>query len=128
MPHTFEFGRENRWHDQYFARALAVTADGVEGENALAVGQHHGALAVSVAAAGGAVTATGLAVSIMESDTAEGPFEARADGPVITVSGDFEDGVTLALMGLPDCKRYVKIHLEGTLTGTVDVFMSYLAR
>ena len=128
MPHTFEYGKENRWHDQYFARALAVTADGVEGENPLAVGQHNGALAVSVAASGGTVTAADLCMSILESDTADGPFEPKADGPVIMVSGDFDDGATLAQMGLPNCKRYVKMHLEGGLTGAVDVFMSYLAR
>ncbi|WP_304473630.1 hypothetical protein [uncultured Desulfovibrio sp.] len=127
MSKTFEYGAENRWHDQYFARALAVTADGID-TDALAVGAHHGSLCVTLAANGDGVNATELCMSILESDEAAGNFEEKTDGPTLMVSGAFEDGAILARLVLPDCKDFVKMHLEGTLTGKVDVFLNYLAR
>lgn len=127
MSKTFEYGAENRWHDQYFARALAVTADGVD-TDALSVGAHHGALCVTLAANGEGVRATDLCMSIMESYDAAGTFEGKSDGPTVMVSGAFEDGAILAKLVLPDCKDFVKMHLEGALTGKVDVFLNYLAR
>lgn len=48
---AFEYGSENRWHDQYFGKNVTVEADGTECPERLAVGEHHGALAVTVAAA-----------------------------------------------------------------------------
>ncbi len=67
-------------------------------------------------------------MSILESDEAAGNFEEKTDGPTLMVSGAFEDGAILARLVLPDCKDFVKMHLEGTLTGKVDVFLNYLAR
>lgn len=127
MNKTFGYGAENRWHDQYFARALAVAVDGVD-TGALSVGAHHGALCVTLAASGDGVSATDLCMSILESDDVAGTFEEKSDGPTVMVSGTFEDGAILAKLVLPDCKDVVKMHLEGTLTGKVDVFLNYLAR
>ena len=127
MSKHFEYGAENRWHDQYFARALPVDVSGTD-TNALAVGAHHGALCVTLAANGDGVNATDLCMSIKESGDATGTFEEKSDGPTVMVSGAFEDGAILARLVLPDCKDHVKMHLEGTLTGKVDVFLNYLAR
>ena len=130
----FEYGSENRWHDQYFARGLELTA-GAEGKpgsattEALAVGKHHGSLCVTLAAAGDEVEADALSLSIMESDEADGTFTAKADGPVLTLAeGTFNTGDIMAKLVLPDCKDFVKMQLAGGLTGKVDVYLGYLAR
>nr|WP_296984474.1 hypothetical protein [uncultured Desulfovibrio sp.] len=123
---TFEFGKENRWHDQYFGTDLAVTTDGAD-TDALAVGQHLGALAITVCA-NGAVDATSLELTFKESDTENGTFEAPAAALKLTIAGTFADGQTIGKMLLPDCKSFVKANLKGTATGKVDVFLSYIAR
>lgn len=131
----FEYGAENRWHDQYFAKELALVAG--EGENAaasadtdaLAVGRHHGSLCVVLAASGDGVKPDDLALSILESEEPDGTFTAKADGPVVTLAeGTFNTGDIMAKLVLPDCKDYVKLHLAGGLTGKVDVYLGYLAR
>ena len=124
----FEYGSENRWHDQYFARGLELT--GTTGTtDALAVGRHHGSLCVVLAAAGDEVEADALSLSIMESDEADGTFTAKADGPVLTLAeGTFNTGDIMAKLVLPDCKDFVKMQLAGGLTGKVDVYLGYLAR
>lgn len=131
----FEYGSENRWHDQYFAKELALVAG--EGENAtsqatteaLAVGRHHGSLCVVLAASGDAVKPDDLSLGILESDEPDGAFTAKSDGPVVTIAeGTFNAGDIMAKLVLPDCKDYVKLHLAGGLTGKVDVYLSYLAR
>lgn len=131
----FEYGAENRWHDQYFAKELALAAG--EGENAvasattgaLAVGQHHGSLCVVLAASADGVEAEELVMSILESDAADGTFAAKADGPAVKLAeGAFGAGDIMAKLVLPDCKDYVKMQLSGGLTGKVDVYLGYLAR
>ena len=127
MSTHFGYGLESRWHDQYFARDLAVGAGGVD-TDPLSVGAHNGALCVVLAAAGQGVSASDLCMSILAGDDPAGPFEAKGDGPMIMVSGEFEDGAALARLILPDCRNHVKMHLEGALTGGVDVFLTCLAR
>ncbi len=124
----FGYNETNRWHDQYFGKAVTVAADGTDTEQALAVGAHGGALAVCVAAAGGPADAQDLCLCLLEADTPEGPFEPKADGPTVMVTGTFEDRAPLMEVMLPDCKPYVKVHLEGGLTGTADVFLTYIPR
>lgn len=123
---TFEFGKENRWHDQYFGKELAITTSGAD-TDALAVGQHLGALAITVCA-NGAVSATSLELTFKESDDEGGTFAAQAATLKLTIAGDFVDGQTIGKMLLPDCKAFVKANLKGTVTGKVDVFLSYIAR
>ena len=123
---TFEFGKENRWHDQYFGKNLAITTGGAD-TDALAVGQHLGALAITVCA-NGAVSATSLELTFKESDDEDGTFAAPAATLKLTIAGDFVDGQTIGKMLLPDCKSFVKANLKGTVTGKVDVFLSYIAR
>lgn len=123
---TFEFGKENRWHDQYFGKELAITTGG-DDTNALAVGQHLGALAITVCA-NGDVNATSLELTFKESDTKGGTFAAPAASLKLTIAGEFVDGQTIGKMLLPDCKPFVKANLKGTVTGKVDVFLSYIAR
>lgn len=127
MSTQFGYGMESRWHDQYFARDLAVGAGGAD-TGALPVGAHNGALCVVLAARGQEVSASDLCMSILESDDPAGPFEEKGDGPMVMVSGSFEDGAALARLVLPDCRAHVKMHLEGTLAGAVDVFLTCLAR
>ncbi|MDE7372093.1 MAG: hypothetical protein K2N07_10235 [Desulfovibrio sp.] len=124
----FEYGSENRWHDQYFARGLELTGTTAT-TDALAVGRHHGSLCVVLAAAGDEVEADALSLSILESDEADGTFTAKADGPVLTLAeGTFNTGDIMAKLVLPDCKDFVKMQLAGGLTGKVDVYLGYLAR
>ena len=128
MSGSFEYGAENRWHDQYFAKELELTGTAVTTE-ALAVGKHHGSLCVVLAAAEDEVEASDLALSIMEGDEPEGTFAAKADGPVVTIAeGTFNAGDIMAKLVLPDCKDYVKMQLAGGLDGKVDVYLGYLAR
>lgn len=134
MSGSFEYGAGNRWHDQYFARELGLEA-GAEGAaatavtDALAVGKHHGALCVILAASGDGVTPDDLTMSILESDDPAGAFALKSDGPMVTIAeGAFSDREVMASLVLPDCKDYVKIRLEGGLTGKVDVYLGYLAR
>ncbi|MBD5647985.1 MAG: hypothetical protein HDQ89_10405 [Desulfovibrio sp.] len=128
MSGSFEYGAENRWHDQYFARELELTGTTATTE-ALAVGKHHGSLCVVLAAAGDEVKADALSLSIMECYEADGTFTAKADGPVVTLAeGTFGAGDIMAKLVLPDCKDYVKMQLAGGLDGKVDVYLGYLAR
>ena len=128
MSGSFEYGGENRWHDQYFAKELELTGTTAVTE-ALPVGKHHGSLCVVLAAAGDEVEADALSLSIMECDEADGTFTAKADGPVVTLAeGTFNTGDIMAKLVLPDCKDYVKLQLAGGLDGKVDVYLGYLAR
>lgn len=49
---SFSYGSENRWYDQFFEKGKAINAAEFVCANALVVGEHHGALAVTVMAAG----------------------------------------------------------------------------
>lgn len=135
---AFAYGSENRWHDQYFDTGKSIAATSVECANALAVGQHHGALAV-VLVANGAVSiasAASVKVSILGSDTEDGEFEAVQGAPEVTISGGesaataFEDGDVICKLVLPDMQRYAKIKLTSAATnsGNVDVILGYMAR
>lgn len=123
---TFEFGKENRWHDQYFGKGLAVTTDGAD-TDALTVGEHLGALAITVCA-NGEVDATSLELTFKESDDEDGAFVAPENVLTLGMAGEFADGQTIGKLLLPDCKAFVKANLKGTVTGKVDVFLSYIAR
>lgn len=128
MSGSFEYGAENRWHDQYFAKELELTGTTATTE-ALAVGKHHGSLCVVLAAAGDEVEADALSLSIMEGEAPDGTFTAKADGPVVTIAeGTFNAEDIMAKLVLPDCKDYVKMQLAGGLDGKVDVYLGYLAR
>lgn len=139
MNKTFEYGAENRWHDQYFEKGIALPGSaGVVCANALAVGQHHGALAVTLVA-DGAVSipaAKKLTVTIQGSDAEGGAFADIAGAPEMSVSGgtgattSFGDGETIGKLVLPDMAAFAKIKLttDGAATGKVDVFLNYLAR
>lgn len=123
----FGYGESERWHDQYFGRELTVDTTGIE-TDALVVGSHQGALCVSVDAVDG-VTCSDLCMCIMESDTEDSEFTEKEDGPTVMISGTFGERQNLMKLALPNCKRLVKIHLEAkSCTGTVDVYLSYLAR
>lgn len=124
---AFEYGSENRWYDQYFGKNVTVAAGGTECPERLAVGEHHGALAVTVAAAV-AGTVTNGTITLLDSDQADCGFAVKDDAPVLTIkSAAPEAGDIIAKMVLPDCKRYVGIKLGGTMPNC-DVFLSYLAR
>lgn len=123
---SFEYGKENRWHDQYFAKALAVTDEGVD-TDAQQVGTHQGSLAVTLCA-NGEVTASGLEVSYKESATEDGVYAAPANVLTLALSGTYADGAVMGKLVLPDCEEYVKVTCKGTVTGKVDVLLSYLAR
>ena len=45
---SFSYGSENRWYDQFFEKGKAINAAEFVCANALVVGEHHGALAVTV--------------------------------------------------------------------------------
>ena len=47
MSGSFEYGGENRWHDQYFAKELELTGTTAVTE-ALPVGKHHGSLKTAI--------------------------------------------------------------------------------
>ena len=107
-------------------------------EACLAVGQHHGALAVTIAAKGAvSIPSTKkLTVTIQGADTEDGSFADIPGAPEMSVSGGasaataFADGDIIGKLVLPDMQRYAKIKLttDGAATGKVDVFLSYLAR
>ena len=120
---AFEYGSENRWHDQYFGKNVTVEADGTECPERLAVGEHHGALAVTVAAAAAGAVTNGT-ITLLDSDQVDCGFAEKEDAPVLTVkSAAPEAGDIIAKMVLPDCKRYVGIKLGGTMPNC-DVFLS----
>lgn len=134
---AFAYGSENRWHDQYFDTGKSLAAASVDCANALAVGHHHGALAVVLVASGSVSIASGssVKVSILGSDTEDGEFEAVQGAPEVTISGGdaataFEDGDVICKLVLPDMQRYAKIKLTSAATnsGNVDVILGYLAR
>ena len=128
MSKHFEYGAENRWHDQYFEKGVTLPdSSGVVCANALAVGQHHGALAVTLVA-DGAVSipaAKKLIVSVQGSDTENGVFADGADAAAV-----FADGEVIGKLVLPDMADYARIKLttDGAATGKVDVFLNYPAR
>lgn len=130
----FEYGKDNRWHDQYFEREKAVNVSDFVCSEALAVGGHRGALAVTVAASGPVTIASGksVGVSVQGCDTDDGEFTDVAGAPQVIVSGEasFEDGDVLCTLVLPDMQRYAKIRItsDTTNSGNVDVYLSCLAR
>lgn len=139
MNKTFGYGAENRWHDQYFEKGVTLPGSAsAVCANALAVGQHHGALAVTLVA-DGAVSipaAKKLTVTLQGGDTENGAFADVAGAPEMSVSGGagaattFADGEIIGKLVLPDMADYAKVKLttDGAATGKVDVFLKYLAR
>ena len=134
---AFEFGSENRWHDQYFGKDVTIpSTTSTVCDTPLAVGQHHGALAVTIAAKGAvSIPSTKkLTVTIQGADTEDGSFADIPGAPEMSVSGGASAAPAFAdVIGklvLPNMKRYAKIKLttDGAATGKVDVFLSYLAR
>ena len=136
---AFEFGSENRWYDQYFGKDVALPSTTSKVcATPLAVGQHHGSLAVTIAAKGAvSIPSTKkLTVTIQGADTEDGSFADIAGAPEMSISGgtsaatEFADGDIMGKLVLPDMARYAKIKLttDGAATGKVDVFLSYLAR
>lgn len=136
---AFEFGSENRWYDQYFGKDVALPSTTSKVcDTPLAVGQHHGSLAVTIAAKGAvSIPSTKkLTLTIQGADTEDGSFADIAGAPEMSISGgasaatEFADGDIIGKLVLPDMARYAKIKLttDGAATGKVDVFLSYLAR
>lgn len=135
---AFNYGSENRWYDQYFEKAKGINAAEFVTANALAVGEHHGALAVTVMAAGAVKVAADkiFKLTLQDSDTEDGPFADIPGAPEVTITGttstgtSFADGEILCKLVLPDTKRYVKVKVtsDATSSGTVDIVLSYLAR
>ena len=134
----FAYGNDNRWHDQYFDREKAVNTSEIACENALAVGAHRGALAVTVAANGKVSVAAGkaLVLTVQGCDTEDGEFSDVPGAPEVRVKGGvseaaaFEDGEVLCTLVLPDMQRYAKMKLasDATNSGSVAVYLSCLAR
>lgn len=135
---AFNYGSENRWYDQYFEKAKGINAAEFVTANALAVGEHHGALAVTVMAAGAVKVAADktFKLTLQDSDTEGGSFADIPGAPEVTITGttstgtSFADGDILCKLVLPDTKRYVKVKVtsDATSSGTVDIVLSYLAR
>lgn len=135
---SFSYGSENRWYDQFFEKGKAINAAKFVCANALVVGEHHGALAVTVMAAGAVKVAADktFKLTLQGSDTEDGPFADIPGAPEVTITGttstgtSFADGDILCKLVLPDTKRYVKVKVtsDATSSGTVDVVLSYLAR
>lgn len=124
---AFSYDSDNRWHDQYFEKGMAVSGE-TTSENALAVGQHHGSLAIVVSAAAAGSVSSGT-VTFKDDDAEDGSFATNDAAPVLTItSATVEAGDIIAKYVLPDCKRYVKAVLGGTWPSTVDVTLQYLAR
>ena len=124
----FSYDSDNRWYDQYFEKGMAVSGS-TDSENALAVGQHHGALAIVVAAAADGTVTAGT-ITFKDCDTEDGSFTTPSDAPEITIaSATVSAGDIIAVYVLPDTKRYVKATLGGTTwPSKVDVYLRYLAR
>ena len=135
---AFEFGSENRWYDQYFGKDVALPSTTSKVcDTPLAVGQHHGSLAVTIAAKGAvSIPSTKKLTVTIQADTEDGSFADIAGAPEMSISGgtsaatEFADGDIMGKLVLPDMARYAKIKLttDGAATGKVDVFLSYLAR
>lgn len=135
---AFTYGSENCWYDQYFDKAKTIAAVSFESAAALAVGRHHGALAVAVKAAGDVKIAADktFALALLGSDTEDGPFADIPGAPTLSITGAsgtgtaFADGDTLCKLVLPDMPRYAKVKVtsDATSSGTVDIVLSYLAR
>ena len=124
---AFSFDSDNRWHDQYFEQGMTVSGE-TTSANALAVGQHHGALAIVVSAAEAGSVASGT-VTFKDDDAETGSFSTSDGAPVLTItSAAVEAGDVIAKYVLPDTKRYVKAVLGGTWPSKVDVTLQYLAR
>lgn len=123
----FSYDSDNRWYDQYFEKGMAVSGE-TTSANALAVGQHHGALAIVVSAAAAGSVSSGT-VTFKDDDAEDGSFATNDAAPLLTItSATVEEGDIIATYVLPDCKRYVKAVLNGTWPSKVDVYLQYLAR
>lgn len=131
---SFAYGKDHRWHDQYFEKGRAVNVEGFVCAEPLAVGMHHGALAVTAAANGEVTLAASRAfrLSVQGCDTEDGEFVDVAGAPEVSVSGgaSFEDGDVICSMVLPDMQRYAKVRVtsDTTHSGKVDVYLTNLAR
>lgn len=136
---TFAYGSENRWHDQYFGKDVSLpSSESTVCATALAVGRHHGALVVTIAAKGAVSIPSGkkLTVSLQGADTEGGTFADIPGAPEMSVSAGaseavaFTDGDIIGKLVLPDMQPYAKVKLttDGAATGKVDVYLGYLAR
>ncbi len=131
---SFAYGKDNRWHDQYFEKDKAINVAGFVCAEPLAVGGHHGSLMVTAAASGTVTLADARAfrLSVQGCDTGDGEFTDVAGAPEVSVSGPatFEDGDIICSMVLPDMQRYarIKVTSDTTHAGNVDVYLSTLAR
>lgn len=133
---AFEYCSENAWHDQYFGKGKSLAAASFVCDTPLAVGAHHGALAVAVIAAGDVSIAAGKSVkiSVQGSDTENGTFADVVGAPEMAVGASsalaFQAGEVIGKLVLPDMTRYAKIKVtsDATNSGDVDVILSYLAR
>ncbi len=131
---SFAYGKDNRWHDQYFEKGKAINAASFVCAEPLAVGGHHGSLAVTAAADGTVTLASSKAfrLSVQGCDTEDGEFTDVAGAPEVSVSGPatFEDGDVICSMVLPDMQRCAKIKVTSDTahSGNVDVYLSTLAR
>ena len=136
---AFAFGEESRWYDQYFMKGLALPSSSSKtSETALGVGKTQGALKLVIAAADDVSIPSGatLKLTMLESDNEDGPFTVKCDAPELMFSGGdteattFMSKDTLGQVVLPNSKLYMKVKLttEGAPTGSVDVFLGYLAR
>lgn len=121
----FEYGRENRFFDQYFVE------DGAAGTyGPLSVGPLNGAVCVTVAA-NGPVTANASTLKLQGADKADGEFDDITPDVMLTMTGSYEHGEVLGQLVVPNtAPDYIKAVLTaGTaLTGKVDVYLQYLAR
>lgn len=121
----FEYGRENRFFDQYFVEAGAAGTHGP-----LSVGPLNGAVCVTVAA-NGTVTANGSTLKLTGAAKADGTFEDITPSVLLTMTGTYEHGEVLGQLVVPNtAPDFIKAVLTaGTaLTGKVDVYLQYLAR
>ena len=131
---SFAYGKDHRWHDQYFEKGKAINSAGFVCAEPLAVGGHHGSLMVTAAASGNVTLAASKAfkLSVQGCDTEDGEFADIAGAPEVSVSGEasFEDGDIICSMVLPDMQRYAKIRVtsDSTHSGNVDVYLTSLAR
>ena len=121
----FEYGRENRFFDQYF-----VENGGAGTYGPLSVGPQNGAVCVTVAA-NGTVTANASTLKITASKTVDGTFEASVPDVMLTMTGTYQNGEVMGQLVVPNTTPdYIKAVLTtGTaLTGKVDIYLQYLAR
>lgn len=132
---TFAYGEESRWADQYFMKDEALPNATAKESAALQVGATNGALkyVISAVTAVSIPASATLTATILESDDNQ-TFVENSSFPQIVFGGtaktDFAAGDVLGELILPNCKQYVKIKLtsSGASTGSINVWLGYLAR